>query len=203
MAPEVHEAKCVLFCHKTKPLTTVQNRFQTEFGREPSAEMCSWKFYKLTTEAFCIHTGKSCRKGPPVTEVREAFVRSRRKPNRQATRHEECHNRVRAKFCKFVWGLTLTNTCQLLQYVTYPSTSSHLWLWPSLKYSRRFTDRKLFSNEATCPTLRTFPQIWRSIWSRNIFHSVSEDKGRVRSSRSLVVYRNEKKETFWVFNIKR
>jgi hypothetical protein len=88
MATPVEKAKCVLWLESTQSVSTVQRRYQAQYGKTPPSRACIYAWYKKFSDTGCL-----CPKSRPdsVSEetaerVKSAFAASPDMSTRRASR---------------------------------------------------------------------------------------------------------------------
>ncbi|CAB3374993.1 uncharacterized protein LOC135941959 [Cloeon dipterum] len=91
MTTPVEKAKCVLWLESTQSVSTVQRRYQAQYGKTPPSRACVYAWYKKFSETGCL-CPKSTASRPgsvsdeTVEKVRSAFAASPDMSTRRASR---------------------------------------------------------------------------------------------------------------------
>jgi hypothetical protein len=88
MATPVEKAKCVLWLESTQSVSTVQRRYQAQYGKTPPSRACVYAWYKRFSETGCL-----CPKSRPgstsddvVERVKSAFANAPDMSTRRASK---------------------------------------------------------------------------------------------------------------------
>jgi len=78
------KAFCVLTFYECRSVTIVQRQFRTQFRKQPLSDNSIWRWYAQFPETGCVckrrSTGRPSVTEEQVEQVRQAFIRSTRKP---------------------------------------------------------------------------------------------------------------------------